>query len=122
MDSEQLVVIFDGTCGFCTRCARLARDHVPAGRLAARPNQEPGLIDRYGLTRRDVDRWVWVVEPSGRRFRGAGAVARVLGEMSGRWRLLALLASLPGAGLGYALVSKSRPLLSAIWGDPPPYP
>jgi predicted DCC family thiol-disulfide oxidoreductase YuxK len=116
-----ILVIFDGTCGFCTRVVRLAGERAGAGRVAARPNQEPGVIERYGLTRADVDRFVWVVEPSGRRLRGAAAVARVLREMGGWWRPLGWLASLPGAGLGYALVARLRPRLSAAWGDRPPY-
>ena len=121
MNEAPILVIFDGTCGFCARCVRLATERTAGGRLAARPSQEPGLIDRHGLTREDVDRFVWVIEPSGRRLRGAAAVARVLREMGGGWRLLGRLASLPGAGLGYALVARLRPRLSAVWGDRPPY-
>jgi predicted DCC family thiol-disulfide oxidoreductase YuxK len=89
--------------------------------VSAKPNQEPGLIERHGLTRADVDSAVWTIEPSGRRLRGAPAVARVLREMGGGWRLLGWLARLPGAGLGYALVARLRGRLSALWGDRPPY-
>ncbi len=89
--------------------------------MSAKPNQEPGLIERHGLTRADVDGAVWTIEPSGRRLRGARAVARVLREMGGGWRLLGGLARLPGAGLGYALVARLRGRLSALWGDRPPY-
>ena len=84
------------------------------------PNQRPGLIERHGLTRRDVDRYVWAVEPTGRRYRGAAAVSRVLREMGGGWRVLGRAAALPGAGLVYALVARVRDRLSAVWGDPPP--
>lgn len=117
-----ILLIFDGTCGFCTRSARLAVERAPAGRLTALPNQQPDLIQRYGLTREDVDRAVWVVEPSGKRLRGAPAVARVLREMGGGWRVLGWIATIPGAGLGYGLVARSRSVLSRFWGDRPPYP
>jgi predicted DCC family thiol-disulfide oxidoreductase YuxK len=90
--------------------------------VSALPNQRPGLIDRYGLTREDVDRFVWAIEPSGRRFRGAAAVGRVLRELSGAWRVVGWAAALPGAGLVYAIVARGRSRLSAVWGDPPPYP
>jgi predicted DCC family thiol-disulfide oxidoreductase YuxK len=90
--------------------------------VSALPNQEPGLIERYGLTRGDVDRSAWAIEPSGRRYRGAAAVARALREMGGGWRVLGWLARLPGADLVYAAVARLRGRLSAIWGDPPPYP
>ena len=89
--------------------------------MSAVPSQQPGLIERFGLSREDVDRWVWLVDPSGRRSRGAAAVARVLREMGGGWRLLGYLAVLPGSALAYRLVVQSRGLLSRFWGDRPPY-
>ena len=89
--------------------------------MSASPNQEPGLIERLGLTRAQVDRAIWVIEPGGRRLRGAAAVGRVLREMGGGWRWLAWLLWLPGAGLAYAVVARHRDRLSALWGDPPPY-
>jgi predicted DCC family thiol-disulfide oxidoreductase YuxK len=90
--------------------------------VSALPNQQPGLIDRLGLTRGDVDRSVWAVEPSGRRYRGAAAAGRVLRELGGGWRALGSAAALPGAGLVYALVARLRGPLSAVWGDAPPCP
>ena len=90
--------------------------------MSALPNQRPGLIERHGLTRQDVDRFVWAIEPTGRRFRGASAAGRVLRELGGAWRGLGWAAALPGAGLVYALVARLRGRLSAVWGDPPPYP
>ena len=97
-------------------------ERAPAGRVSALPNQQPGLIERLGLTRDDVDRYVWAVEPSGRRFRGAAASGRALRELGGGWRVLGWAAVLPGAGLVYAVVARARGRLSAIWGDPPPCP
>jgi predicted DCC family thiol-disulfide oxidoreductase YuxK len=88
--------------------------------VSAIPNQRPGLIERHGLTRQDVDRFVWAIEPSGRRFRGAAAAARAVRELGGAWRVLGWAAALPGAGLVYALVARLRSPLSAVWGDPPP--
>ncbi len=90
--------------------------------MSALPSQEPGLIERLGLRREDVERYVWAIEPSGRRLRGAPAIGRVLRELGGWWRLLGGAASLPGSGLVYALVARVRGRLSAVWGDPPPYP
>ncbi len=90
--------------------------------MSALPSQQPGLIERYGLTRESVERYVWAIEPSGRRLRGAAAIARALRELPGGWRLLGLAAALPAAGLVYALVARTRGRLSTLWGDPPPYP
>jgi predicted DCC family thiol-disulfide oxidoreductase YuxK len=89
--------------------------------VSALPNQVPGLIERLGLSREDVDRSVWVIEPSGRRLRGVAAVGRAMRELGGGWRLLGRVTALPGSGLVYALVARSRRWLSAVWGDPPPY-
>jgi predicted DCC family thiol-disulfide oxidoreductase YuxK len=97
-------------------------ERAPAGRVSALPNQAPGLIERYELTREDVDRYVWAIEQSGRRYRGAAAIGRVLRELGDGWRVLGWAAALPGAGLVYALVARIRGRLSAVWGDPPPYP
>jgi len=119
--AERLLLIFDGTCGFCTRCARLVTDRTPADLVSAAANQSHGLIERYGLSREDVDRFVWVVGASGRRWRGAAAISRVLLTMGGGWRLLGWLARLPGAGLAYWLMARSRSRLSAVWGDAPPF-
>jgi predicted DCC family thiol-disulfide oxidoreductase YuxK len=115
-----ILLIFDGTCGFCTRCARLAAEHAPAGRLVTAPDQTPGLIDRYGLTREDVDRFVWVIGPAGRRWRGAAAIARTLRAMGGAWWLLGCLTALPGASLAYWTLVHVRSRISEIWGDAPP--
>jgi predicted DCC family thiol-disulfide oxidoreductase YuxK len=97
-------------------------ERAPAGRVSALPNQRPGLIERYGLSRRDADRFVWAVEPTGRQYRGAAAIGRVLWELGGAWRVLGWAATLPGAGLVYAIVARVRGRLSAVWGDPPPCP
>ncbi|HKF77974.1 MAG TPA: DCC1-like thiol-disulfide oxidoreductase family protein [Candidatus Dormibacteraeota bacterium] len=120
MPNEPVLLIFDGTCSFCARCARLAVEQSPAGRLSALPSQTPGLLERYGIAEEEADRWVWAVAPSGRRWHGAAAVARALDAMGGGWRGLALLARLPGAGLVYAAVARTRGRLGAAWGDPPP--
>ena len=90
--------------------------------MSALPNQRPGLIERLGLTRDDVDRYAWAIEPSGRRFRGAAAIGRALRELRGGWLVIGWMAVLPGAGLVYAFVARARGRLSAVWGDPPPYP
>jgi len=52
-------------------------------------NQVPGVIERFGLTRAQVDLAAWAIEPGGTRFEGAAAVNRVLREMGGAWPRLA---------------------------------
>jgi predicted DCC family thiol-disulfide oxidoreductase YuxK len=47
------------------------------------------------MSREEVDRAVWVVEPGGRRFEAAAAVNRTFRELGGRWAMLAALYRVP---------------------------
>ena len=77
----------------CTRGARWAGRRDRAGRLLITPNQAPGALERYGLTRPEADRSAWVVEPGGHKLEGAAAINRVLFELGGGWRWLGALYS-----------------------------
>jgi predicted DCC family thiol-disulfide oxidoreductase YuxK len=90
-----LVLLFDGTCGPCTRVARWVRRRDSGGRILVQPNQSPGVLAAHGLTRAEVDRSAWVIERGGRRLAGAAALNRVLEELGGAWRVLALPYRLP---------------------------
>jgi predicted DCC family thiol-disulfide oxidoreductase YuxK len=86
----RLILVYDGECDFCTRLARWVERHDRRGRVEAKPNQYPGLIESLGLTREEVDRASWVVE-GGRRFEGAAGISRVLRQLGGVWRVLGYL-------------------------------
>ena len=92
----RLTLLYDGECEFCTRLARWVERRDARGRITARPNQEPGLIESVGLSRAEVDRSVWAVEMGGRRYEAAGAVNRVLVELGGGWAALGWLYRVPG--------------------------
>jgi predicted DCC family thiol-disulfide oxidoreductase YuxK len=62
-------------------------------------NQQPGVLDRYGVTRPEADRSAWTIDPEGRRLEGAAAVNRVLAELRGPWSVLAALYQVPGIGM-----------------------
>jgi predicted DCC family thiol-disulfide oxidoreductase YuxK len=95
MGDARLLVIFDGWCGVCTRCVDWVQARDTSGRLLVLPNQTPGLLERTGLTRADVDRAVWVITRTGRRYEGAAAINRALRELGG-WRHVAGLYRVPG--------------------------
>jgi predicted DCC family thiol-disulfide oxidoreductase YuxK len=86
-----LTLVYDGECGFCTRLARWVERRDRRGRVSVRPNQEAGVIESMGLTREEVARASWAVEPGGRKLEGAAGINRVLAELGGRWRPLAAL-------------------------------
>ncbi len=89
------VLLFDGSCGICTRIAHWVRAHDPGRRILVLPNQIPGLIERHGLTRAAVDRSAWLIEPDGRRFEGAAALNRIARLIGGRWAWAAALYAAP---------------------------
>jgi predicted DCC family thiol-disulfide oxidoreductase YuxK len=109
---ERLVLVYDGECEFCSRLARWVKRHDARDRISALPNQEPGLVERLGLTRAEVDRAAWTVEPGRARFEGAAAVNRVLRELGGPWRALGSLYLAPPIGWVedryYARVARRR--------------
>jgi predicted DCC family thiol-disulfide oxidoreductase YuxK len=84
--------------------ARWVRRRDRAGRVQAIPNQQPGALERYGVTRAEADRAAWTVDAQGRRLEGAAAVNRVLAEQGGPWRAVAALYRLrPAAAAEEAL-------------------
>jgi predicted DCC family thiol-disulfide oxidoreductase YuxK len=75
--------------------ARWVRRRDTAGRVQAIANQQPGALERYGVTREEADRAAWTVDPQGRRLEGAAAVNRVLAEVGGAWPAVARLYRFP---------------------------
>jgi predicted DCC family thiol-disulfide oxidoreductase YuxK len=90
-----VVLVYDGECEFCTRSARWVERRDRRRRISVRPNQEPGLVEAMGLTREDVARASWAVEPGGAKFEGAAGINRVLRELGGGWAALALMYLVP---------------------------
>ncbi|NJM08482.1 DUF393 domain-containing protein [Candidatus Gracilibacteria bacterium] len=70
----EIVLVFDGTCGFCTRSLYLLQRFDRAGRITAFPFQAPGVRERYGLSIEECERAAWAIAPDGRRFEGAAAI------------------------------------------------
>jgi predicted DCC family thiol-disulfide oxidoreductase YuxK len=65
--------------------ARWVRRRDRAGRVQAIANQQPGALERFGVTREEADRAAWTVDSEGRRLGGAAAINRVLAELGGPW-------------------------------------
>jgi len=61
----EIVLIFDGRCGFCTRAARWIRRWDRRGRVRLVPCQRPGAPERYGLTRAQCEEAAWAITPDG---------------------------------------------------------
>ena len=112
MEGGRPVLVYDGECEFCSRLARWVGRRDRGRLLSVRRSQEPGLIEGLGLTREEVARASWVVEPGGRRFEGAAGISRVLRGLGGAWAVLGSLYLLPPVGWledrYYARVARRR--------------
>ena len=91
-----MILILDGTCGFCQQCALWIerRLRVP---LAFRANQtvSDDELARWSLTRQDLAAAVCVIDgPT--TYQGARAVAVALGQCRAGWPLLGRIIALPG--------------------------
>ncbi len=90
--------------------------------MLALPNQTPGIRERFGLTKAQVDRELYVIARDRRVYRGAEAVARVLRELGGPWPALGRAMALPGvrwlARWGYRWVAEHRGRFARLGSTP----
>jgi predicted DCC family thiol-disulfide oxidoreductase YuxK len=112
-EERRPLLVYDGDCSFCSSCARwlVARWSGPEEAIPWQ-HVSAAELERLGLSRDDVRRAVWWVDPSGSRSRGHLAIARALRATHG-WPSVAgrmLLASpLRWVGAGaYPLVARWR--------------
>ncbi|MBX5450490.1 thiol-disulfide oxidoreductase DCC family protein [Thermogemmatispora sp.] len=77
------LVIFDGSCDFCTAIAELIQRLDWRRRLTCLPFQIEGLPERYGLSVRQCEESVWTLLPDGRHYRGAQAISQILDLLIG---------------------------------------
>jgi len=110
---DQSALLFDGTCGLCSRLAEWATRADWRRKMVLLPSQTPGLLDVVGLTPADIDAAAWAITPTGAFRRGAGAVFTALDLLlPGGFPLFYALSRLPGlrsvADTVYAWVSAHR--------------
>ena len=108
--AERPVILYDDTCGFCTRwiarCRKVfgeAIDYQPA----------VGAASRYPeISAEALDGAMHLVETDGRVYAGADAVARALARRPGHGWVIWLYAHVPGlawaARKAYRWVSRNR--------------
>lgn len=111
MTAEKLTLLFDGTCGFCTRCAAWVKRLDRSDRVEIVPFQNPDRRESLGLTLAQCEAAAWTVRPDGARHRGHAAILDSVGWALG-WPGLVRLAYFPGAEplmrLVYAWVARNR--------------
>jgi predicted DCC family thiol-disulfide oxidoreductase YuxK len=90
--------------------------------VLALPNETPGLGERFGLSRADLEATAWAIDARGRVFSGAASINRVLLELGFPWSILgrsygsALLRTVEEAA--YRVLAANRGRFSR-WGVTP---
>lgn len=123
--SDKLTVIFDGRCRVCAWTIRTLGDLDRHHRLEMVPCQGIQGVDRFGLTREQCDRQVFVVRGDGSLVEGGQAAMLILATaLEQPW--LARVAALPVVrqvvNAGYMLLATVRRRLpgSTTWCDDHP--
>ena len=114
-----VVVIFDGYCKVCTLAVGFLQRRDKANQLTMLPNQQPDVLQRYGLTKDEVQRAVWALEADGTRYEAAAAITKILATLGGPWALIALLYRVPPLrwleDAGYRWFSRNRYHFGWLW-------
>jgi len=97
------VLIFDGDCGFCSTCVRIAQRILPAD-VKAVPWQRVPDLGAYGLTPDEAAASVQWVDSSGGLASGHEAVAHLLMAAGGVWAVAGRSLLLPVVGNAAAIV------------------
>jgi len=103
------VLVYDGDCAFCTRSAELARRLGTSAEIIAWQQAD---LTALGTTAERARREVLWVMPQRQVLGGAQAIAGLLWDLGGLWRIPAALLRLPpfrwlGAAV-YRLVAANR--------------
>lgn len=75
---QRVTLIFDGSCGFCTRSVRLLQALDRGHRVTAIPYQKPGTPEAHGLSFTQCETAIWAITPERERYSGAAAINAAL--------------------------------------------
>lgn len=115
-------ILYDGTCGFCTRGVPLAHPWFRRLGLATAPLQSDWVGERTGLSTEELLRDLTLLLGDGRVLRGADAYRWVLRQQWWSWPLWLVAAVPPGRWLFngiYRVVADHRHQISAVCHLPP---
>ena len=119
MVETSALLIYDGGCLFCTRCAGFAVQRWAPGTAQAVASQslDDAMLQALGLDRQQVSAAAWWVE-AGESVSAERAIAAALRKCGGGWRFLGWVITAPVmhwlARLGYLTVARNRHRLSRL--------
>ena len=109
------MLVFDGDCTFCTKCARLLERISPQAEIVA---WQAADLDELGITAAQAAEAVRWVETDGTVRTGHEAIAAALSTGGLAWRIAGRVMLLPWvsplAAVGYRLVARNRHRLSFL--------
>jgi predicted DCC family thiol-disulfide oxidoreductase YuxK len=115
--TQKAVLIFDGSCPFCTACAELLRVLDWRHRLDCLPFQAPGVPESHGLTVAQCEQTAWTITADGQVYPGAQAANAALDAIV-LLPVFLFLSQLPGIkhieDKIYAWVAKNRRFFPGI--------
>ncbi len=119
---ERAVFLFDGDCGICLRAAEFARriDERRAFQFVPHQSLSEEMLTSVGLSRKQCQRRVYLISPTGRIRGGAFAINAFLLAYP-PWRYLVIVIMLVPPLLlleliGYALIARFRHRISRRLG------
>jgi predicted DCC family thiol-disulfide oxidoreductase YuxK len=116
-NTPRIVLLFDGSCHFCTACAELLRVLDWRHGLQCLPFQAPDVRQSYGLTVAQCEQTAWAISANGHVYRGAQAVSAALDAIV-LLPFFLFLSQLPGIkqieDKVYAWVAKNRRFFPGI--------
>lgn len=122
LERDQLLLLYDGKCGFCSSVARTLRRLDWRHRIHTLPYQVEGLLEEVGSNREEAHRTAMALTPSGRLWKAGGSAAASFDALLPfGFPLFRTLYSLPGLHrLGdwlYFWVSRHRRELTRSYAD-----
>jgi len=122
--NPRYTVIYDGTCGMCSKSVRRIRKMDRVGVFDYVPYQAPDLLARFPkLNLEACEREIFVVTPAGDIRGGPEGVAEILKACG--WKVTPALMTAPGmrwfARRVYNLIAENRKAIGGTCELPPEY-
>jgi len=111
MDSRDRIVLFDGSCGFCSRWVRFIRKNDKLNKITCIPSQSDEAAELSGIKNvRDLAGDTVIFVQNERIYYRSEAAIRILANLGGWYRISKVLLIIPSSirDYFYTLVARNR--------------